>query len=141
MAYSRRLSHALHILVFIARGRQDELSSDRIGSSMHTNPVSVRQLMGRMRDAGLLNCVTGHSAPTLDRPASDISIWDVYRAVEGDKPLLHLANDVNPECEIGQDIQVIIGEEFERIHAAAATMMRSITLQDILDRFDAVHGA
>ena len=36
-------------------------------------------------------------------------MYDIYRAVEGDKPLLHLDTDTNPDCGIGINIQFALG--------------------------------
>ena len=33
-------------------------------------------------------------------PADEITMLDIYRAVEGEKPLLHLDIDTNPECGV-----------------------------------------
>ena len=79
MAYSTKLSDSLHLLVFIATERDRDLSSTAIAKSLAANPSSVRQLMGRLRRAGLITSVTGHARPELARSAGDISMLDVYR--------------------------------------------------------------
>ena len=45
MKYSVKLSHAVHILVFIYLSEGLPLSSDKIAESIHTNPGCVRQIM------------------------------------------------------------------------------------------------
>ena len=67
MAYSTKLSDALHVLVFIETEREGNLSSDAIAHSLKCNPASVRQLMGRLRRAGIISCVTGLAWPGLTR--------------------------------------------------------------------------
>ena len=88
MKYSTRLSDAAHVLALVAMSADEPLTSDAIATSIRTNPAFVRQLMSVMRKAGLVTSVRGHPRPSLARPASDISLFDIYRAVEGDKPLL-----------------------------------------------------
>ncbi|WP_167930636.1 Rrf2 family transcriptional regulator [Olsenella sp. SW781] len=49
-----------------------EVSSAAIAKSLATNPSSVRQLMGRLRRAGLITSVTGRARPELARAAEDV---------------------------------------------------------------------
>ena len=60
---------------------------------------------------------------------------DIYRAVEGEKPLLHLDTHTNPECGVGIYIQLSLQDFFDQIQEKAEEEMKSITLQDILDRY------
>ena len=137
MAYSTKLSDSLHLLVFIATERDRDLSSTAIAKSLAANPSSVRQLMGRLRRAGLITSVTGHARPELARAASDISMLDVYRAVEGDRPLLHLDTHTNPECGVGVNVQSVIGECFDNVQRAAEQAMSSVTLEQIIAHYRA----
>ena len=61
--------------------------------------------------------------------------YDIYRAVEGDKPLLHLDTDTNPDCGIGINIPFAIGDFYHEIQNMVDKKMKSITLQDIIDRY------
>ena len=45
MKYSTKLSDTIHILIFIALGDDEQLSSTKIAESIKTNPAYVRQLM------------------------------------------------------------------------------------------------
>ena len=135
MAYSTKLSDSLHLLVFVATERDRDLSSTAIAKSLAANPSSVRQLMGRLRRAGLITSVTGHARPELARPARDISMLDVYRAVEGDRPLLHLDTHTNPECGVGMNVQRVIGERFDDVQRAAERAMSSVTLEQIITQY------
>ena len=135
MAYSTKLSDSLHLLVFIATERDRDLSSTAIAKSLAANPSSVRQLMGRLRRAGLITSVTGHARPELARPDRDISMLDVYRAVEGDRPLLHLDTHTNPECGVGVNVQHVIREHFEDVQRAAEQAMSSVTLEQIIAQY------
>ena len=140
MKYSTRLSDAVHILAFIALNPNGSLSSSSIAESLHTNPGCVRQLMSALRRAGLISSVKGHPRPALTRipltriPAL-ITLLDVYRAVEGEKPLLHLDTHTNPECGVGIYIQLSLQDFFDQIQESAEKEMKSVTLQDILERY------
>lgn len=51
MAYSTKLSDALHVLVFIHEQQGADLTSDAIAKSLAGNASSVRQMMGKLRRA------------------------------------------------------------------------------------------
>ena len=135
MKYSTRVSDAVHILAFIVLDPKGSLSSDSIAESIRTNPGCVRQLMSSLRRAGLLSSVKGHPKPALTRQPSAITLLDIYKAVEGEKPLLHLDTHTNPECGTGIYIQLSLQDSFDQVQAKAEEEMRKITLQDILDRY------
>ena len=135
MAYSTKLSDALHLLVFIATEQGADLSSTAIAKSLAANPSSVRQLMGRLRRAGVITSVTGHARPALARPAQSISMLDVYHAVEGTKPLLHLDTHTNPACGVGVNAQLVIGERFRDVQQAAENAMANISLAQIIEQY------
>ncbi len=137
MKPSTRLSDALHILAFLALHPELHLSSARIAQSICTNPAYVRQLMSRLRKAGLLFCVKGHPRPALARPPAGISVLDVYRAVEGEKPLLCQDAHTNPACGVGINIQLALKDCYDRVQAKAEEEMARLTLEEVLARYRA----
>ena len=136
MKFSTRVSDAVHILAFIALNRNDALTSQRIAESIRTNPGCVRQLMVSLRRYGIMTSVQGHARPALSRAPADISLLDIYRAVEGGKPLLHLDTHTNPECGVGVNIQLALQDYFDEVQNRAEDEMSRITLQDVLDRYE-----
>ena len=135
MKYSTKVSDAVHILAFIVLNPRGSLSSDSIAESLHTNPGCVRQLMSALRRAGLLLSVKGHPKPSLSKVPSAITLLDVYKAVEGEKPLLHLDTHTNPECGVGIHIQLSLRDYFDQVQRTAEEEMEKITLQEILERY------
>ena len=136
MKFSTRDSDAVHILAFIALNRNEALTSQRIAESIRTNPGCVRQLMVSLRRYGIMTSVQGHARPALSRAPADISLLDIYRAVEGEKPLLHLDTHTNPECGVGVNIQLALQDYFDKVQNRAEDEMSRITLQDVLDRYE-----
>ena len=135
MKYSTRLSDAVHILAFIALYQDCDLTSNKLAESVQTNPAYVRQLMSALRKGGLLVSVKGHPRPALAREPEKITLLDAYRAVEGNKPLLHQDIHTNPACGVGVNIQLVLRDCYDLVQARAEEAMRSITLQEILDHY------
>lgn len=135
MKYPTRLSDAVHILAFIALYPDCDLTSNKLAESIQTNPAYVRQLMSALRKGGLLISVKGHPRPALAREPEKITLLDAYRAVEGNKPLLHQDIHTNPACGVGVNIQLVLRDCYDLVQARAEEAMRSITLQEILDHY------
>ena len=119
MKYSTKVSDAVHILAFIQLNPKGSLSSDSIAESIRTNPGCVRQLMSALRKSGLISSVQGHPRPSLAKAPSAITLLDIYQAVEGTKPLLHLDTHTNPECGVGIQIQLSLQDYFDQIQQTA----------------------
>ncbi|MBU3805404.1 MAG: Rrf2 family transcriptional regulator [Candidatus Fournierella pullistercoris] len=135
MKYSTRLSDTLHVLAFLVLGEGQRMTSTMIAESIRTNPAYIRQLMSALKNAGIIASTQGQANPRLTREASEITMLDVYRAVEGNKPLLHLDVATNPECGVGVNIQLAISDFYGDVQQVAEQTMQTITLQDILERY------
>ena len=135
MKYSTKLSNAIHILIFIHLSYDNSLSSTKIAESIKTNPAYVRQLMSKLKAHGIISNTQGHANASLIKPPHKITMLDVYRAVEGTKPLLHLDTDTNPECGVGINIQLSIADFYNDIQAIVEDKMKKITLQDVIDSY------
>lgn len=135
MKYSTKLSDTLHILAFLCLGTSQRLTSAKIAVSVKTNPAYIRQLMAALKNAGIISNTQGQANASLTRAADQVTMLDIYRAVEGDKPLLHLDVDTNPECGVGIHIQLAIADFYREIQDVAEQKMQEITLQDIIEQY------
>lgn len=135
MKYSTKLSDAVHIMAFIAIHQEYDLSSTVIADSIQTNPAFVRQIMMKLKKAGLMSSVNGHAKPSLAKPTEEITLLDIYKAVEGNKPLLHLDTHTNPDCGVGVNIQLALADYYAQIQKEIEQSMQNITLQDIISSF------
>ncbi|WP_155286308.1 Rrf2 family transcriptional regulator [Lacticaseibacillus zhaodongensis] len=133
MQYSHKLSDAVHILAYIQIGAGWDLSSKTIANSIEANPSVVRRLMALLVKGGLLTSHPGVVAPALARPATDISLLDVYQVVDSSGPLLHVDAKTNPQCPIGGNIQDTLDEVYAEVQTAAEERMAAISLQQIID--------
>ncbi|MDU0348283.1 Rrf2 family transcriptional regulator [Actinomyces sp. MRS3W] len=132
MKHSTRLADAVHVLIYIHLDPRGDLRSTAIATSLATNPAAVRQIMTRLRRASLLTSVPGHARPALAQPPEAITLLDVYRAMDGTAPLLHLDTHTNPHCGAGVNIQLALQEHYDRIQEAAEAQMQRITIAQIV---------
>lgn len=143
MKYSHKLSDGVHILAYVDIYQDADLSSSAIAASIEANPSLVRRLMAQLVKAGLLTSQPGAAAPALARPAAEISLLDVYQALEGNQALLHIDEKTNPQCIVGGNIQASLNVAYAQVQQAAEAQMAAISLQgiisDILQREAAKH--
>ena len=135
MKYSTRLSDAVHILVFIHQSSSSTVSSSEIAVSIQTNPSYVRQIMAQLKAAGLISSSRGQATPELGKEKEKTSLLEIYKAVEKEKPLLHLDTHTNPECGVGVNIQLALADYYRQIQNDVENSMRNITLQDIINSY------
>ena len=134
MKISTRFSDAINLLSFIHIYKgQISLSSETIAGSIETSPVMVRKLMGELRRAGLIETTNGTPDPKLAKATDQISLLDVYLAVEKDKPLFQIDYKTNPDCIVGGNIQETLKEYYNQAEVAAKAKLNSIKLSDVID--------
>lgn len=133
MKYSHKLSDAVHVLAYVDICQGSDLSSATIAKSVESNPSLIRRLMSLLSQAGLLETQPGKVAPKLGRPASEISLLDVYHALDEDQRLLHVDEKTNMQCPVGGNIQATLDATYQKVQDAAEREMQQITLQSLID--------
>jgi Rrf2 family protein len=131
---SSRFAVAVHVLSMIAMSEDDEaVTSDFIASSVRTNAVVVRRLLGKLRQVGLVRIQPGpRGGARLVKPASKILLSDVYRAVEEGQVLSLHKNPPNPRCPVGRNIGGVLSGIFGEAEAAMEATLRRRTLADVV---------
>ena len=124
MTISSRFAVAVHILTLLETGRGEPLTSEYMAGSVNTNPSVVRRILTLLARAGLTRARMGAGGGTvLARPAGEITLRDVYRAVECEERLFSLHHELwllKVHHEFFRD-RVSSWEEYERYRARAAT--------------------
>lgn len=129
---------AVHVLTWIAFDRtdtNDEVgTSQRIATSVNTNPVVIRRCLGELKEAGLVES-TRSAGWALSRAASDTTLLDVYRAVGGEVFAMH-ASPPDHECQVGYGIQPVLLRAYERATGALCESLAATTIADIVSELD-----
>ena len=133
MKYSHRLSDAVHILVYIEI--LGSASSSTIADSVNSNPSLIRRLIARMVKAGILNRKGKGTeiALSLTRPANQVSLLDVYQAVEDHQHFLNVDQEVNHNQPLGRSMPAVLSEAYGQVQIAAEQEMAQIGLQSVVD--------
>jgi Rrf2 family protein len=130
---SSRVAVAVHVLTYLAWKRSEAATSERIAASVNTNPVVVRCIVGALRNAGMVTVQPGvGGGALLAREPGDISLLDVYRAVEDGEDLFSLhPQQPARDCNIGGNIQAVLQGVFCRAHRAMESVLAEVTVADV----------
>ncbi|MBQ4402430.1 MAG: Rrf2 family transcriptional regulator [Synergistaceae bacterium] len=133
MQISSRFTIAVHIITCIDYFHEERsMTSDFIASSVGVNPVMIRQIILQLKAAGIVEVSRGKGGIVLSRPLEDVTLYDIYEAVESVKGrLFRFHENPNPDCPVGKKIHSALDETLDEIQAVLEEKMRSITARDI----------
>ena len=139
MQISSRFTIAVHILICIETFKEDyKITSDFLASSVNVNPVVLRRLLQQLKKAGIINVKRGSGGAYIEKPLDEITLLDVYNAVEciDNGNLFHFHENPNSRCPVGRNIHSVLDRRLDSIQQAMEREMSSVTLQDIADDTD-----
>lgn len=131
MKRNSRLALALHTLGHMAAEPDRKRTSSDIAAHAGTNPVVVRRVLGKLRDAGLLTSEKGHAGGwSLARDPRSITLADIYLAL--DEHLIAVDQDVETTgCHVEHALhrrvsKLIDGMERHLLEHLAATTIAEV---------------
>lgn len=137
MKISSRFSVAVHVLSLLALAKNEGMSSALLASSVNTNPVVIRRIIGQLKEAQLVTNHRGSKGATLLQPVESISLLTVYKAVESvPDTLFQIHEHPNPNCIVGAEIENVLGtvllEAQQKMEAYLATQTIDTILEQII---------
>ena len=136
MQISSRFTIAVHILICIETFKNDyKITSDFLASSVNVNAVVIRRLLQQLKKAGIINVKRGSGGAEMAKSPEEITLLDIYNAVEcvEEGRLFHFHENPSQECPVGKNIHAVLDVRFEEIQKAMEREMRSISIQDIIN--------
>lgn len=135
MQISSRFTIAVHIFVSINTFEKEyKITSDFLAGSVNVNPVVIRRLLQQLKSAGLIVVARGSGGAAIAKPTDEISLLDIYKAVEciDNGELFHFHENPNPQCPVGRNIHHILDNKLESIQMSMENEMKKTTIADIL---------
>ena len=131
MKRNSRLSLALHTLGHMADEPDRLRTSSDIAEHAGTNPVVVRRVLGKLREAGLLISEKGHAGGwRLARDPENVTLADVYVALDeslvAGGPREHAA-----ECSIEKSLQTRVSEVLSDIEQALIAKLHETSIAEV----------
>lgn len=137
MQITSRFTIAVHVIAAIDYfGDREKVTSSFLAGSVGANPVIVRNVMGQLKEAGIIDISQGRSGIALAKDLEDITLFDVYKAVDcvSDEGLFHFHENPNADCPVGRNIHKALDDELLGVQKAMEAQMRAVTLSEIVRR-------
>lgn len=127
---------ATHIMTALAV-KECKTTSSYLASSINTNPVVVRRILSELQKAGLIETEAGRNGGCLlaKRP-SQITLYDVYAAVDEGSLFAYNPNDPNKTCSLSCKMKSVLMPVFQAANTALADKLRKIKLSDLVEEVD-----
>ena len=135
MQITSRFTIAVHALAYIDLFQdQQRVTSNVLASSIQANPVIIRTVLSKLKEAGIINARQGSGGSRLARPLEDISLYDIYKAVDTiyETGLFHFHENPHPQCVVGGNIHKALDDKIQRVQDAMENELRSITMADVV---------
>lgn len=140
MKRNSRRSLALHTLGHMAGEPQRMRTSAEITEHAGTNPVVVRRVLGRLREAGLLASEKGHAGGwRLAHEPQGITLADVYLALD-ERLVPTSSGDDLPSCAVEHRLQRKVTSVREEIERGLIERLSKTTLSEVQDLPEPSHG-
>jgi Rrf2 family protein len=132
MTTSTRFAVGVHLLTALAANPGKVLRSEDVAESANTNPVVVRRLFSLMTAAGLIRARLGPGGGfELARPASDMTLRDVFAALESGDLFTEHRSPPSASCRVGAHILPVLREATAPAVNALQEGLARTTIADI----------
>jgi Rrf2 family protein len=133
MLSSSRFVVAVHVLSLLAKNAgKGPICSSTIACSVGTNPVVIRRLMSELEKSGLILATAGRSGGfSLSKSAVNVSLADIYNAVEDDEVFRMHKLDPNSECPVAGKLRDVLVPKLRAAECALTTSLQLTSLHDV----------
>ena len=133
-----KCSIALHCLVLISEFQdRAKVTSELLAKSTGCNAAAIRSILSALQKAGIISVARGIGGAYLIREPEDVTMWEVYHALEPEGLTHFIGLHPNPsdQCPVGICIEAVLTDDYTEIGASVRTAMEQITLQQLLDDY------
>ena len=137
MQITSRFTIAVHIIACIDYfgGDEKRVTSEFMSLSTNVNPVIIRTVLSQLKSAGIITARQGSGGANLAKPLEEISLYDVYKAVDcvSEDGLFHFHENPNTDCPVGKNIHYTMDERLTKAQNAMEQELKNINLKDVVE--------
>jgi len=135
MQITSKFTIAAHIITAIDYFKDSEkVTSNFLAGSIGANPVIVRNVMGNLKESGIIAISQGKSGISLAKELGEITFYDVYKAVDcvDDDGLFHFHENPNINCPVGKNIHIAMDDKLQKVQSVMENELSRITMADVV---------
>ena len=132
MAANTHFAVAVHALTVLAV-HERLVTSEEVALSVQTNAVVARRILGKLTQADLVRSIPGKKGGfELARPAAEIDLAAVYRAVDAGATLKLPDKEPHQACYVSCGIKSVLQGLADRLDAVVDAELAGTTLADVV---------
>jgi Rrf2 family protein len=133
MAVNTQFAIAVHIMTTLACSRDRDVTSARLAGSVNTSSSFVRRVLAKLSKAGLVETATGKNGSCwLARRPRDISLLEIYRAVDAPKVFAIHGYPAHRPCPVSCKIKPALGRVLRRAQMSMENSLEKISLAEVM---------
>ena len=136
MQITSKFTIAVHILTCIdIFEHQQRVTSEFLSGSTGVNAVIIRNVLAQLKTAGIVSTRQGSGGAHLARPLTEITLYDVYKAVDciDEKGLFHFHENPNALCPVGRNIHKVMDGRLQTAQSALENELKAVTLAQVTE--------
>lgn len=131
-AVNTQFSIAIHILVGIGNSNREMTSTD-LATSINAYPSFVRRILSKLSKADLVTTTTGKAGfCSLAKKPSEITLLDIYQAVEAPKAFAIHAYPAQKSCPVSCGIKSCMEKVLDRTQKAMEASLEKTSLAEVI---------
>ena len=135
MQITSRFTIAVHALAYIKLFQdKTRVTSNVLADSIQANPVIIRTVLSKLKEAGIIDARQGSGGSRLAKPLKEISLYDIYKAVDtvDETGLFHFHENPHPQCIVGGNIHAALDDKLQRVQDAMEAELKKISMSDVM---------
>lgn len=133
MAVSTQFSIAVHMMAGLGYLPTNDTTSTQLAASVNTSPSFVRRVLSKLSKAGLVCTKMGKTgSTTLARDPKDISLLEIYKAVEAPKAFAIHDYPEQRSCAVSCAIKTAMDRVLERTQSSMEKSLGEISLAEVI---------
>ena len=126
---------AVHVLTLMAWADDEPLKSEQVADSVNTNAVVIRRMLCELAESKLVVSQSGSMGGSkLARQPEQITLLDIYQAVERRGVFSLHRHPPNRDCPVGVNIGTVLNEVLDEVDSAVERVLANITIKDVVSR-------
>ena len=133
MATNTQFSIAVHLMIVLGCGGEQQSTSGELAGSINTSPSFVRRILAKLSKAGLVSTTTGKSGSCLlAKRAEEISLLEIYKAVDAPQTFAIHDYPVQNACRVSCNIESVMQKVLTRAQNSFEGSLGETTLAELV---------
>jgi Rrf2 family protein len=133
MTTNNQFSIAVHLMAGLGYNQGKGITSSTLAQSINASPSFVRRTLSKLSKAKLVSTTTGKLGKcSLAKDAGQISLLDIYKAVEAPKVFAIHAYPVQASCEVSCGIKSSLEKVLSKSQKSMEDSLGRVRLSEVI---------